>query len=163
MDEIFRMLGREHEADLARQAAKDARAALVGRTPRWRPRAWGLLSLRRRRRSETPAASPGVPLELARPILIRHSRRGDEVGLQRLAALDSRKLPKGSFLLGEVDGELVAAASLDIDEELLSDPFRPTANLRELLRLQAANVRRQRDALYRPAEAEPVRDLRRAA
>jgi hypothetical protein len=101
--------------------------------------------------------------ERARPILIRQSGIGDEAGLERLAALDSRKLPEGSFLLAEVDGELVAAASLDIDdEEPLSDPFRPTANLRELLRLEAAHVRRHRDALARP-ETAPVRDLRKAA
>jgi hypothetical protein len=101
--------------------------------------------------------------EPARPILIRQSGIGDEARLERLAALDSRKLPEGSFLLAEVDGELVAAASLDIDdEEPLSDPFRPTANLRELLRLQAAHVRRHCDALAHP-ESAPVRDLRQAA
>jgi hypothetical protein len=54
--------------------------------------------------------------EPARPILIRQSGIGDEAALERLAALDSRKLPEGLFLLA-VDGELVAAASLDIDDE----------------------------------------------
>jgi hypothetical protein len=74
--------------------------------------------------------------------------------LERLAALESRRLPEGSFLLAEVEGEL-AAASLGIDdEEPLSDPFRPTANLRELLRLQAAHVRRHRGALARPETAQ---------
>ena len=104
-------------------------------------------------------------LEPARPILIRHSGVGDQAALERLAALDSRTLRAGSFLLAEVDGELVAAAPLDIDEEPLSDPTRsgPRANLRELLRLQAAHVRRHRDALDRPAEAEAVRVLREAA
>jgi hypothetical protein len=102
--------------------------------------------------------------EPARPLLIRQSGIGDEAALERLAALDSRKLPEGSFLLAEVDGELVAAAPLDIDdEEPLGDPFRPTANLRELLRLQAAHIRRHRDALAPPADAAPVRDLRKAA
>jgi hypothetical protein len=42
-----------------------------------------------------------------------------------------------SFLLAEVEGELVAAAPLDGEREPLSDPFRPTANVRELLRLRA--------------------------
>ena len=112
-----------------------------------------------------PCTARGRPrhLEPARPILIRHSGVGDQAALERLAALDSRTLRAGSFLLAEVDGELVAAAPLDIDEEPLSDPFRPTANLRELLRLQAAHVRRHRDALDRPAEAEAVRVLREAA
>ena len=101
--------------------------------------------------------------ESARAILIRHSGIGDEAALERLAALDGRTLPEGSFLLAEVDGELVAAAPLEIDEAPLCDPFRPTANLRELLRLQAAHVRQHRHALARAVEAQAVRDLRRAA
>jgi hypothetical protein len=83
-------------------------------------------------------------LELAGSILIRHSDADDEVALRRLAALDSQTLPRGSFLLAEVDGELVAAAPLDVDAELLKDPFRRTANVRELLRLQAGHVRKHR-------------------
>jgi hypothetical protein len=98
----------------------------------------------------------------ARPILIRQSGIGDEAALERLAALDSRKLPESSYLLAEVDGELVAAVPLDIDdEEPLGDPFRPTADLRELLRLQAAQIRRYRDALARPARVALARVLRK--
>jgi hypothetical protein len=85
-------------------------------------------------------------LELEGPILIRYSGLGDERALERLAALDSRPLPRGSFLLAEIGGELVAAAPIDVDADLLKNPFRPTANLRELLTLQADHVRRQRDA-----------------
>ena len=76
---------------------------------------------------------------------------GDEVALRRLAALDSRTLPKGSFLLAEINGELVAAAPLDVDADLLKDPFRRTANVRELLRLQAGHVREHRDLPARRA------------
>jgi hypothetical protein len=81
------------------------------------------------------------------PILIRRSGVGDSPALERLAALDSRTLPAGSFLLAEVNGELVAAAPIDIDAEPLSDPFRPTADVRELLKQQAGQFRRRRDAL----------------
>jgi hypothetical protein len=84
-------------------------------------------------------------LELAGSILIRYSDADDEVALERLAALDSRTLPKGLFLVAEIDGELVAAAPLDVDAELLKDPFRRTANVRELLRLQAGHVGRHRE------------------
>jgi hypothetical protein len=67
----------------------------------------------------------------AHPILIRRSGTGDEAALEGLAALDSRTPPESSFLLAEVDGELMAAVPLDIDdEELLGDPFRPTAERR---------------------------------
>ena len=41
------------------------------------------------------------------PVLIRHSGDGDRAALERLAALDSRRLPEGRFLLATVDGELV--------------------------------------------------------
>ena len=106
--------------------------------------------LRRALGSQEPRA---YQLELEGPILIRYSGVGDQAALERLAALDSRTLPQGSFLLAEIDGELVAAAPIDVDAEPVSDPFRPTANLRELLKLQAGHVRRQRDALPRPARA----------
>ena len=88
---------------------------------------------------------PAHHLDLDRPFLIRESRAGDEAALERLAQLDSRKLPEGSFLLAEIHGEVVAAAPLDVDEEPLGDPFKPTANLRQLLRLQARYERRHRD------------------
>ena len=87
--------------------------------------------------------------DLSGPILIRYSRDDDHVALERLAALDSRRLPKGPFLLAEIDGELVAAAPLDLDVEPLSDPFLPTANVRELLRLRVGQVQRSRGAPLR--------------
>jgi hypothetical protein len=46
-------------------------------------------------------------LELAGPVVIRRSGPDDEAALERLAALDSRMLLEGSFLLVVVDGELV--------------------------------------------------------
>jgi hypothetical protein len=94
-------------------------------------------------------------LELAGPILIRHSEVRDQAALERLAALDSRTLPEGPFLVAEIDDELVAAAPIDADTEPVSDPFRPTANVRELLRLQTRHVRRHRNAVARPGEAAP--------
>jgi hypothetical protein len=81
-------------------------------------------------------------LERARSFVIRFSCPGDQAALERLAALDGRTPPKGSFLLAEIDGELVAAAPLDIDAEPVSDPLRSTANILELLRLQAGYARR---------------------
>ena len=104
------------------------------------------LSARLRRASADRRASGACQLELD-PIVIRQSRTGDEPALQRLAALDTRPLPEGSLLLAEIDGELVAAAPLDLDAEPLGDPFRPTAALRELLTLQARHIRRSRGGL----------------
>jgi hypothetical protein len=76
----------------------------------------------------TSPHAPTAHLDLLEPILIRYSRDGDRAALKRLAALDSRRLGEGTFLLAEVDGELVAAAPLELDGEPLSDPFRPIAS-----------------------------------
>jgi hypothetical protein len=67
--------------------------------------------------------------------VIRPSRPGDEPALERLAALEGRKLAAGPFVLAEVGGEVVAAARLDGDGAPFADPFRPTADLCEVLRL----------------------------
>jgi hypothetical protein len=72
-------------------------------------------------------ARPSGP-ELVAPILIRRSGVGDQGALERLAALDCRTSPAGSFLLAEVNGELVAAAPIDV-----------------VLGQQADQVRRRRD------------------
>src|SRR5262245_17696285 len=84
-------------------------------------------------------------------ILMRQSEPSDGAALERLAALETRRLPDGVFLLAEVDGEVVAATPLDVDAETLSDPFRRTAHIRELLELQAAQVGRQRESVGRAA------------
>jgi hypothetical protein len=59
MDEIYRMLGREREADLAREAAKLALAAAIPKGARRRPGVRAVLELRKPRR---PATNVAVPL-----------------------------------------------------------------------------------------------------
>jgi len=68
-------------------------------------------------------------------ITIRSARDADAVALYRLAALDSSSVPSGDLLVAEVGGELVAAAS---DHGVIADPFRPTADVVDLLRLRNA-------------------------
>jgi len=78
-----------------------------------------------------------------RHIVIRRSESSDRAALEQLAALESRRnLPEGVYLLAEARGELVAAASLDTDAEPMSDPFRPTAEIREWIGRQASALRR---------------------
>ena len=84
-------------------------------------------------------------------ILMRRSEPSDGAALERLAALETRRLPDGVFLVAEVDGEVVAATPLDADAETLSDPFRHTAHIRELLELQPAQVRRRHEPVARAA------------
>lgn len=107
-------------------------------------------------RPESSAASDGW-----KPIVIRTSDDRDARRLALLAGLDSRKLPAGSFLLAEVDGELVAAVPLDTNERAIADPFRPTAHVVKLLELQARELRRTDET--RRARPLPPTAARKAA
>jgi hypothetical protein len=73
---------------------------------------------------------------MSEPITITHSTEADVPSVQRLAALDDRRPPHGPALLAYVDGELRAAVGL-LDGKAVADPFQHTAELVELLRLQA--------------------------
>ena len=69
-------------------------------------------------------------------IAIRLAAEADTASIARLAALDSAELPAAPTLVADVDGEIVAARSLS-QPRSISDPFRPTADIRELLELRA--------------------------
>ena len=74
------------------------------------------------------------------PVLIRRAGVLDGPALRRLAALDSRRLSKGSFLVAVIGGELVAAAPIESTSPrsaIRSVPL-PT---RHLLELQARSLR----------------------
>ena len=83
-----------------------------------------------------PTEHPTAPAE----IRIREATDADRPALERLAALDSRKLPRGRLLVAEVDGELRAALSLD-EATFVADPFEPTADVVALLSMRAAQTR----------------------
>ena len=74
-------------------------------------------------------------------IVIRHATDSDhdQRVLSRLAALDSRVRLRGPALIAEVDG--VARAALDLsDDSVAADPFVPTVELVELLRVRAGSL-----------------------
>jgi hypothetical protein len=74
---------------------------------------------------------------LQNEILIRRACADDGPDLVRLAALDSAaSLPPAPLLVAELDGVLGVALSLR-DGSVIADPFRPTAEVVELLRLHA--------------------------
>jgi hypothetical protein len=73
-------------------------------------------------------------------IVLRVARPGDADALGALAGLADRPLPLGQLLVAEADGELLAAVSAD-GRAAVADPFRATADLVELLRLRAGQVR----------------------
>jgi hypothetical protein len=73
------------------------------------------------------------------PVTLRFGFPDDAEAIARLAALDSAELPPPPILLADVDGELSAALSL-ADGTVVADPFRPTAELVELLRARARQL-----------------------
>jgi hypothetical protein len=73
-------------------------------------------------------------------ITIRHAAADDMKSLERLAALDSRRVPSGELFVAEVDGRLLAATSIDTGA-VIADPFEHTAALVELLQIQARTAR----------------------
>ncbi len=77
---------------------------------------------------------------LAPTVLIRAARGSDGPALRRLAELDSSVLPSGDLLIAETDDELVAALSVDTGETV-ADPFRPTADVVDLLAYRAKRLR----------------------
>jgi len=87
-------------------------------------------------RSATPAGEQRRA-RLAESATIRRATAADRVALERLAALDSAPAPVGDVLLAEVDHAAVAAIEL-AGGATIADPFRPTAELVELLGLHAA-------------------------
>ena len=119
--------------------------------------------LRALSRSRTIAPRPATPIHVRTrriaadaPLTIRHATSTDFPALERLAALDSHRIPSGELFVGEVDGRLLAAMSIDTGS-VIADPFEHTASIVDVLRVQSRAVR---PAAPRPASvAEPVDEL----
>jgi hypothetical protein len=73
-------------------------------------------------------------------LIIRRATTRDRDLLDRLAGLDSTRLPTDDFLIAEVAGEPWAAVGI-ASGALAADPFRPSAGVAELLRLRAERAR----------------------
>jgi hypothetical protein len=100
-------------------------------------------------------ASPPPPKEpeMIHPNLyaIRRATDADGEAVRRVAALDSQRPVTGQVLVGEIDGAIAAAISID-DGRVVADPFVPTASLVALLRQRAAGavaVRREPSLRHR--------------
>jgi hypothetical protein len=72
---------------------------------------------------------------------LRPAGAGDAADIERLAALDSARAPRGEVMLVLADGRPVAALSLD-DGHVVADPFRRTVEAVALLRLRAQQAGR---------------------
>jgi hypothetical protein len=86
-----------------------------------------------------------LPIALARQvggrseIAIRSARPADVDEIRRLALLVDRAVPAAPVLLAESDGVVVVALSTTTGD-VVSDPFRATADLVELLRLRSTQL-----------------------
>ena len=73
-------------------------------------------------------------------LVVRRGRPADAAELATLAALDSARALTGSTIVAEAGGRIVAAVSLH-DGRVIADPFEPTADVVEMLRLHTAGGR----------------------
>jgi len=79
------------------------------------------------------------PRSFEESVALRLCRVHDDEALARLAQLEGRALPAGSFVVAEVGGSIVAALPLSGGAPL-ADPFRSTAQIMPLLKLRAAQI-----------------------
>ncbi len=112
-----------------------------------------------RRRSASPHDAQAAHTPQTDAIVIRRATDADLGAMRRLAALDSTRPPSGEVLLAVVGCELVAAIEIATGA-VVANPFRPTIDLIELLRLRAA---RHRDASGRPYRPRLRRQVSRPA
>jgi hypothetical protein len=73
-------------------------------------------------------------------LTIRRADFGDSAALARLAALDSSSPLLGDALVAEVEDEVWAAVEID-SGSAIADPFRPSADLVDLLRFRVERMR----------------------
>jgi hypothetical protein len=74
-------------------------------------------------------------MNTADTITIRRADPQDRTALDRLAGRDSAVLPDDDFLIAEVANEAWAAIGLHT-RALVADPFRPSGQVAELLRMR---------------------------
>jgi hypothetical protein len=108
--------------------AKARHQDLLEQSARWGRFAGGR---RHHRAAPTPILWEGLTLRLA--------TSADRPALTRLAELDQASRPAEPVLLGVVMQRPIAALSLR-DGSVIADPFSPTAELVELLRLRARQL-----------------------
>ena len=99
-----------------------------------------------RRARKASATSLGARL------VLRRAAAEDGPALARLARLDAAPRPSGDMLVAEVEDDIVAAVPFD-GGRAIADPFRPTADVVELLRAHVQHLAPRRA----PARGRRVR------
>ena len=94
--------------------------------------------------------------------VVRIASEADDAAIERLAQLEGRGLAPGRALVAERDGEVLAAVALDGGAPI-ADPFRPSAELVELLGRALAHLhgdgRRRRWSLWGLLRRSDGRDI----
>jgi len=88
------------------------------------------------------------------PVTLRLAEPGDRAELERLCQLDSAALAPGPHLVAVREGRPEAAISLR-SGAIVADPFRRTAETRELLRSLAGDLRQRAPAVSDAGERVP--------
>ena len=73
-------------------------------------------------------------------VAVRLAGPEDETAIRRVAALDSRHAAGGPHLVAEADGDVIAALAIG-SGHAVADPFRWTADVVELMKMRAAQMR----------------------
>jgi hypothetical protein len=97
------------------------------------------------RRSRAARTARKSPVADGLRLVLRRSSAEDEQALARLARLDSAPRPRSEMLVAEVDDVIVAAIPL-AGGPAIADPFRPTADVVEILQARAALLAGRRPA-----------------
>jgi hypothetical protein len=84
----------------------------------------------------------GTDIQGTGSVTIRRLSEQDNGGIKVLAQLEGRQEPEGPWLGAEIEGRVLAATSLTTGETI-SNPFSRTAELRAMLELRAAQLRRR--------------------
>jgi hypothetical protein len=101
--------------------------------------------LRRQARAQrVPEGSEPLPDDDCLTVRMAAPRDVDAVRL--LAALEGVNMPRGDVLVAQVGGEVVAALPLE-GGRAIADPFRPSAEFVELLKVRARQLARLGGAL----------------
>jgi hypothetical protein len=96
--------------------------------------------LRRTAAAHRSASSARPAVLDTSPVTVRFGFPDDTDAIARLAKLDSSKPPTQPTLVAEIGGQLRAALSLSTGS-VIADPFHPSAQLVELLRVRARQLR----------------------
>jgi hypothetical protein len=81
-----------------------------------------------------------VSSNISQSVTIRWALPSDLQALERVAGLDSKKLPAGPLLVAAVGDEIWAAVST-LDGAAIADPFVPSGDLVGLLRTRRSQLR----------------------